>query len=103
MTAARKLAPEAPPIRVVSLSAEELEAMLARAAEAGARAVLDQRPVEEPNEWLDAHGVAELLHVKPRSVQKYIKRSGLPVHRVGLRLLRYKRGEVMAWLETRGR
>lgn len=102
MTAARKLDDDRA-VRVVSLSAEELEAMLARAAEAGARRALEERPANEPSEWLDANGVAELLHVKPRSVQKYIKRSGLPAHRVGLRLLRYKRDEVMAWLETRGR
>lgn len=89
-------------VKIVSLSADELEAMLARAAEAGAKRVLEER-VEPPSEWLDMHGVAKLLGIQPRSVAKYVKRSGLPAHRVGIRLLRYRRDEVMAWYEKRGR
>jgi excisionase family DNA binding protein len=57
----------------------------------------------EAADWLDAQGVAKLLGIHARSVQKLASRSGLPAHRFGAKLLRYRRSEVERWAEERGR
>ena len=84
----------------VILSRAELDELLEGAAERAVRKVLDERGPE--TEWLDATAVAKMLNIHPRSVQKHTKRSGLPVHKVGLRLFRYRRAEVEAWMVRRG-
>jgi excisionase family DNA binding protein len=52
-------------------------------------------------EWLDSKSAAKLIGCAPRSVQKFARRSGLPSHRIGEKLLRYRRSEVLAWMEGR--
>jgi excisionase family DNA binding protein len=52
-------------------------------------------------EWLDAQGVAAVLSINARSVQKLVTRDGLPAHRVGAKLLRFRRDQVDAWLAER--
>lgn len=53
------------------------------------------------SEWLDAKAVATMLGVHPRSVQKMHARQGLPAHKVGEKLLRYRRDEVERWIRDR--
>ncbi len=80
---------------VVTMLRGELRALVVEAvAEAMKTAPTDA-------EWLDAPAVAEILCIAPRSVQKLARRSGLPSHRLGPKLLRYRRSEVLAWLEGR--
>ena len=85
------------------LTVAELDELLERAAERGARKVLEERVSGAANdsEWLDASDVGKLLNVNPRSVQKYVRRNGLPVHRIGERLFRYRRAEVEEWIARR--
>lgn len=54
----------------------------------------------ETPEYLDAERAAALLGVSRRSLPQLVRRDGLPVHRVG-RLYRFRRDEVIAWLERR--
>ncbi len=84
---------------VVVIEAEELRAMI----RAEVRAALAERRAGDPDPWLDANAVAELLGVHPRTVAKLSSREGLPAHRIGAKLLRYRRAEVFAWLEERSR
>ncbi len=51
-------------------------------------------------EYVDAEQTAALLGVSRRSLPQLVRRDGLPVHRVG-RLYRFRRDEVVAWLERR--
>ena len=53
-----------------------------------------------PAEWLDAVAVGAMFGVHARSVRKL---RGLPSHRFGAKLLRYRRDEVLAWAESQGR
>ncbi len=82
---------------IVVVSLTDLRALIAAAVEAAIA-----RRADEPSEWLDAEGVAALLGVHARTVQKLVKRSGLPAHRLGAKLYRYRRTEVLAWIATRG-
>lgn len=88
---------DAPPTEtptIVVVSPAELE----RIVRAAVRAELDATRNEPLSEWLDATGVAALLGVHPRSVQKMVKHQGLPAHRLGPKLLRYRRDEVDRWV-----
>src|SRR5262245_34883871 len=51
-------------------------------------------------EFLTAEGVAELLDVHPKTVAKLVTREQLPARRIG-RSYRFRRTEVLAWLEQR--
>lgn len=55
------------------------------------------------NAWMTVSEVAEELKLPPARVYKLIRdRSDpLPAHRVGIRTIRVKRGELQAWLEDR--
>ena len=55
---------------------------------------------EATSDWIDAKAVGAMLNVHPRSVRKL---RGLPHHRFGAKLLRYRRAEVQQWAETQGR
>ena len=89
-----KVPPSAEPATVVVVSPAELE----RIVRAAVRAELDATRNEPASEWLDATGVAALLGVHPRSVQKMVRQRGLPAHRLGPKLLRYRRDEVDRWV-----
>jgi excisionase family DNA binding protein len=52
------------------------------------------------HEFLTAEGVAELLDVHPKTVAKLVTREQLPARRIG-RSYRFRRSEVLAWLEQR--
>lgn len=54
----------------------------------------------EPGEWLDTEAAAALLRVHPRTVAKCVTREGLPARKIG-RMYRFKRAEVLLWLEQR--
>lgn len=90
-------APVAPSL--VVMDAADLERRL----EAAVERALARARASEPSDWLDADGVASMLGIHKRSVQKLATRSGLPAHRFGAKLLRYRRAEVLAWAEEQGR
>lgn len=83
----------ADPIRVVTISVEELE----RRIEDAVRRALEGAP---RSEWLTPDQAAELLGVARSSLKVLVRRDGLPTHRAG-RSYRFKRGEVETWLEGR--
>jgi excisionase family DNA binding protein len=82
---------------IVVVSPADLE----RIVRAAVRAELDGARNQPASEWLDAVGVGALLGVHPRSVQKMVKHQGLPAHRLGPKLLRYRRDEVDRWVRDR--
>lgn len=56
----------------------------------------------EAREILTEEEVAEILDVEPRTVRNYVKTQGLPAKELGKsRGKRYRRSEVMAWLDAR--
>ena len=77
-----------------TLTDAELEAMLERAAEEGARRAL--RLVAPTSEWLDATEAAKLIGVS----RDYLRRLDVPVHG-SRRKPRYLRSEVEAFIATR--
>ena len=79
---------------LVILSREELVEAVAE----GVRRALDDRAETSP-EWLTSTSAAELLGVHRKTVERLAKSGRLPVHRVG-RLLRFRRSDVDAYLET---
>lgn len=50
---------------------------------------------------MTATAVAELLAVPVGTVRSWTSRGELPVFRLGPRITRYSRAEVLAWLEAR--
>lgn len=54
-----------------------------------------------PPEYLDLARVADLLDVTTTTVRTYVRREGLPVHRLGTKTLRFSRSEVERWLVER--
>lgn len=64
------------------------------------RAMQARTPANEAPEYLTSADVAELLGVHARTIAKMVARDGLPAHRFGSKLLRFKRSEVVAWLEA---
>ncbi len=85
-----------PQRRLVVLEEDELERIVADAAEAGARRALDAR--EPSSEFLDAVGAGAVLGIGARAVQKLAHREGFPAHHIG-RSLRFKRSDLLAWME----
>lgn len=64
------------------------------------RALREHAPANDASvEYLTADGVGKLLDVHPRTVAKMVARDGLPAHRFGSKLLRFRRCEILAWLE----
>lgn len=87
----------AAPQLVVALTTEELEALLegctARAVE---KVVASQLP-----EVLDLEDCAKLLKRHPKTVMStLVKKKGLPCHFISPQDPRFKRTEVLAWLDT---
>ncbi len=62
--------------------------------------VLARARSSQPSEWLDAKAVGALFGIHARSVRKL---RGLPSHKFGEKLLRYRRDEVLAWANDQGR
>lgn len=88
----------APAVRVRTLTDDELEELLARAAAQGAeRALARAATAPSEPEWLDAAGAAALLGVH----RDTLRRIGCPVHHVGRRV-RYQRAELVAWMRAGG-
>jgi excisionase family DNA binding protein len=80
---------------VVIMSADEARDFI--------RAVLREelrQPANVEHEFLTAEGVAELLGVHSKTVAKLVVREQLPARRLG-RSYRFRRSEVVAWLEER--
>lgn len=82
---------------VIVVSPDELRTIVREAvrAELAARA--------EPAEWLDAQGAAELLNVHARTVTNLAKRGELRASKVGKKLLRFRRDDVLDYLERSAR
>ncbi len=83
---------------IVVLTAADLEAIVAGAVQRA----LDERREPPPRvecEWLDLASAAALAGYSPGYFRKL---RGVPTHRVG-RKLRYHRGELEAWIRSRGR
>lgn len=81
------------PVRIITISADELEQRI----EAAVRRVIG---VAAPVEWLDQGEVAVLLGVARSSVPTLCQRDALPHTRIG-RVYRFKKADVVAWLEQR--
>lgn len=81
--------------RVVVLDPAELEAIVERAVR---RALKSKRADAGDEAWLDAEGAAEILGVCARQVQRLAKAGALPHRRLG-KLYRFKREDVLAFLE----
>ncbi len=81
---------------VIVTTPEQLRALIREEVAAALRSV---QPAQA--EYLDLAGVAELLDVTTTTVRAYVRREGLPVHRIGARTLRFSRAEVEAWLVER--
>jgi excisionase family DNA binding protein len=75
----------------VTLTVDELEQLVERAV---TRAV-GQRP---DSDVLTRDEVAQLLQIHPRVVVTYVRTRGMPGKQVG-RSWRFRRSEVLAWLE----
>lgn len=85
-----------PSVSMVALSPLDLEALVERAVAKALRS----RGVEEPVEYLDPREAAQLVGIHERSLIKLATTAaGFPGHRVG-RLWRFKRSELLAWLEA---
>lgn len=80
--------------RVVVVDLAELVAVVREAV----RSELTATPEHAP--YLDAAQLAELLGVARSTIPQLVKREGLPVIRLG-RAYRFRRSEVVTWLEAR--
>lgn len=86
----------AAPKMIVTLTTDELSSLIERAAE---RAVA--KAVENQKEILDLDECAALIKYHPRIVMNTIvKKRGLPVHFVSDREPRFRRSEVLKWLDA---
>lgn len=57
---------------------------------------------QEANEIMTEEQVAEMLDVEPRTVRNYVSKENLPAKDLGKnRGKRYRRSEVLAWLDSR--
>lgn len=81
--------------RLVLVDLDDLTALVREAV----RAELSAVPADQ-SEYLDARKLAELLGVARTTVPQLVKREGLPTIRLG-RAYRFRRAEVVAWLEAR--
>jgi excisionase family DNA binding protein len=86
------------PTRASSLVVIDRDELVAIVREA-VREELTQAPMVE-SQYLDADRLATLLGVARSSIPQLVKREGLPTIRLG-RLYRFRRSEVIAWLEER--
>ncbi len=82
------------PVRVVTVTVEELEQLVEAVVR---RVVAERRPEPGNDDWLDADGVAEMLHVHPRTIGKLAASGEIPSAHVG-KLLRFRRGDLLAYL-----
>lgn len=80
--------------RVIDLRVSELREIIRDEL----RGVLAER--ESAEALLDLKQAAELLKVHPRTVSAMVRRDGLPALQVG-QSYRFRRSEVLAWLEQR--
>ncbi|MCC5808701.1 MAG: helix-turn-helix domain-containing protein [Opitutales bacterium] len=51
--------------------------------------------------WLSVDEIAEYLGVQPDTVYKWVRRMGMPAHKVG-RLLKFKAAEIDDWVRSGG-
>lgn len=84
----------AAPKLVVQLTADELAVLMEQSAErAVAKAVANQREI------LDLEECAALIKYHPRIVMNtLVKKRGLPVHFISDREPRFRRSEILTWL-----
>lgn len=50
-------------------------------------------------EILDDEGLANVLGVEPRTLREWRNRRGLPHVKISARVIRYRRRDVLAWLD----
>lgn len=62
--------------------------------------LLAQQPAAGAREVLNLEQVAELLGRHPRTIKGLIEERALPVHYISDREPRFKRSEVLAWMNT---
>ena len=76
---------------------------LIEAVESAVRRVIREEMGLKPsheNDFIDTADVAKLLGVSTKSVSKYVRSEGLPAVKAGAHY-RFKRADVVAWLERR--
>jgi excisionase family DNA binding protein len=78
-------------LRIVTISADELDARIEAAVEAAVKRVVAQ--LQTPTEWIDADSAARLLGVSTTSVRRLARSGELPHARVG-GLLRFDRAAI---------
>jgi len=52
--------------------------------------------------WLSVDDVTEYLGIKRFTVYKWVKRLGLPAHKIG-RLLKFRKSEIDEWVKSHDR
>lgn len=80
----------------VTLTVDELRALVRDAV----RAELGER-TETTAEIMTREQVAELLNVDVRTITNYVKKRGLPATKLGGNEWRFRRTEVLKWIEQR--
>lgn len=85
---------------VVVLSPEELSGIVERAAARGAEMALERAGVAASGEVLTREEAAALLRLHPASLGRLASSGRVPASRVG-QTWRFRRSELLAWLEER--
>lgn len=81
----------------VTLTVEQLRELVRAECERAAA----NASVKPPSEVMTLEQCAELLHRHPKIVMKMTRESGLPVHFISDREPRFRRSEVLEWLNSR--
>ena len=82
------------PAKVIMVTPDELEQLVRKAVREAMGA-----PANDA-EFIETADVAKLLGVSTKSVSKYVRSEGLPAVKAGAHY-RFKRADVVAWLERR--
>ena len=81
----------------VTLTVEQLKELVKESL----RAELEKMPLVVPPEVLTLTEAAELLRRHPKIVTKLVREDDLPVHYISEREPRFRRSELLAWLDKR--
>ena len=81
----------------VTLTIEELETLVRRAARDAVDDALEAAPVRIEPQMLTRAQVAKLLSVHPKVVTRWVAKRGLPGSRIG-EVWRFEKSKVLRWL-----
>ncbi len=55
---------------------------------------------QDAEKYINIDEAAEYLGVKPSTIRSWIKTKNMPAHRVGGKLLKFKRSEIDKWVQS---